>query len=203
MKAIRGFVLIVTAVLGLSHAILNRPPEPSGQATLQEVPTRIERVLAEFEKQPYHESFQFLRTLREKNDLEALRAISELDGGYEAAREIAATLDAKGVVQLCRSLEDRPRHWRSAFSVLARHPREEVIDYILERVQSNDSIVRAHCYELCGYVGWPDLLEYASRDEYSQERGNDNQVNQPRFAPPQDLGHFAREYIKRFAVGVQ
>lgn len=202
MKHLQWIVSINLLALAPASIGFKQPEQTAPPSTAQ---SHVEGILVEYRFRDVYEGSIFLHNLHANNDTEALQAIRDRYDSSDATGYLAARLDAPAAVALCRRLEPRRPHWRAAFETLGSHPRDQVIDYVLEIVQAGDLLQRAVCYEVSEYAGWTDLIEYAQRDIASMAPGNENQVNRPRDPElaPSSLGDFARRYLRSMRAEVR
>lgn len=108
----------------------------------------------------------YVARLEARGDIAYLKAIfaTGLDEEGRAAAALVPFLDADELLELARSVPVGSHVWSSAFCRLGCHPKEKVLDYIVECAQSDDATAKWFAYSTCSCYGWPDLMDMASSD---------------------------------------
>ncbi len=109
---------------------------------------------------------QYIHRLAIEQQFESLEAICNADFVFSswAAEEIVMASPPIKAVAFCKRLSSGSAAWRDAFIALHCHPKEHIINYLMECASSQEPIVRSVCYHLAGAAGWGDLVEYAMAD---------------------------------------
>jgi hypothetical protein len=117
---------------------------------------------------PYHtaEYRELLTDLAARGEYDSLAAIynSEFTFSGWAAAEACRAMPTTKAVDFCSSLEPGSKNWMEAFLALQYHPKELVIDYVLQTAHDRNPRVRYFCYILCTIHRWPEAADCAEKD---------------------------------------
>ena len=157
----------VWASVGVDHWRVIDQPAAAGIGC-QTPPWRFELPRLSFEAQCKVEKLTYAAVclLVARKDMCSLKvlAMTHLPGSQFATTTLVMILPPKEAVRYCRSLTTGSWTWTHAFYQLHRLPKAEVMAYIREVMSSGDATDRCHCYLVCQFAGWTDLLDFAERD---------------------------------------